>query len=59
MQNIPYLDSTFFVFIISIIDGMETLDALEKINEKNRPLEHVRIQSITIHANPHALIGTK
>jgi peptidyl-prolyl cis-trans isomerase-like 3 len=40
-----------------VIDGFETLDALEKlpVNEKNyRPEVDVRIRSVTIHANPIA-----
>lgn len=40
-----------------VIDGLETLDELEKIpvNEKTfRPLNECRISDITIHANPLA-----
>lgn len=40
-----------------VIDGADsTLDAFEKIpiDEKNRPLQEIRIKSITIHANPIA-----
>lgn len=43
--------------VIRVIDGVDsTLDALEKlpIDEKNRPLQDIRIKSITIHANPIA-----
>jgi peptidyl-prolyl cis-trans isomerase-like 3 len=40
-----------------VIDGMETLDELEKIpvNEKNyKPEYDIRIKSMKIHANPIA-----
>lgn len=40
-----------------VIDGMETLDELEKlqVNPKNfRPLSDTRINDVTIHANPLA-----
>jgi peptidyl-prolyl cis-trans isomerase-like 3 len=40
-----------------VIDGADsTLDAIEKtpIDAKNRPLQEIRIKSITIHANPIA-----
>ncbi|KAB1279434.1 Peptidyl-prolyl cis-trans isomerase-like 3 [Camelus dromedarius] len=40
-----------------VIDGLETLDELEKlpVNEKTyRPLNDVHIKDITIHANPFA-----
>lgn len=40
-----------------VIDGLETLDELEKqpVNEKTfRPLTETRIKDVTIHANPFA-----
>jgi len=40
-----------------VIDGLETLDDLEKlpVNEKTyRPLTEVQIKNVTIHANPIA-----
>ena len=43
--------------ICRVIDGLETLDDLEKlpVNEKTyRPLTEVRIKNATIHANPIA-----
>ena len=43
--------------ICRVIDGLETLDDLEKlpVNEKTyRPLTEVRIKNVTIHANPIA-----
>eukprot|EP00842_Homolaphlyctis_polyrhiza_P006213 jgi/Hompol1/6593/HPOL_003154-RA len=51
----PHLDSKYTVFG-KVIDGMDTLDALEKlpVDASNRPLQDVRIQSVTIHANPIA-----
>jgi len=45
-----------FIFF-RVIDGLETLDDLEKlpVNEKTyRPLTEVRIKNVTIHANPIA-----
>jgi len=51
-----HLDLKYTVFG-RVIDGMETLDELEKlpVNEKNfRPINDVRIQGVTIHANPVA-----
>ena len=50
------LDGKYTVFG-RVIDGMETLDDLEKlsVNEKTyRPERDVRIQHVTIHANPLA-----
>ncbi|KAI9017322.1 peptidylprolyl isomerase-like protein-like 3 [Gaertneriomyces semiglobifer] len=51
----PHLDSKYTVFG-KVIDGWETLDALEKVSvdEKSRPIQDVKIRSITIHANPIA-----
>jgi peptidyl-prolyl cis-trans isomerase-like 3 len=40
-----------------VIDGWETLDELEKlpVKEKSyRPLTDIKLQSVTIHANPIA-----
>lgn len=40
-----------------VIDGLETLEQLEKlpVNPKNyKPLAEIRINNITIHANPLA-----
>ena len=36
-----------------VIDGMDTLDLLEKVevNHKHRPVKEVRLQNVTIHAN--------
>lgn len=51
-------DTEQFCFSSRVIDGLETLDELEKlpVNEKTyRPLNDVHIKDITIHANPFAL----
>jgi peptidyl-prolyl cis-trans isomerase-like 3 len=39
-----------------VIDGWEALSSIERTpcNEKNRPLNDVRIENLTIHANPLA-----
>ncbi|XP_041482174.1 peptidyl-prolyl cis-trans isomerase-like 3 isoform X3 [Lytechinus variegatus] len=52
----PHLDMKYTI-IGKVIDGLESLDELEKlrINEKNfRPLTECRIKTVTIHANPIA-----
>ncbi|RKO92628.1 peptidyl-prolyl cis-trans isomerase-like 3, partial [Blyttiomyces helicus] len=51
----PHLDSKYTVFG-KVIDGLETLDSLERIpvDEKNRPTKEIRLRSVTIHANPLA-----
>jgi hypothetical protein len=58
MQSTPFLESIFVLLklIFRVIDGLEVLDDLEKVpvDAKSRPLSEVKIQSITIHANPVA-----
>ncbi|OAD79826.1 hypothetical protein PHYBLDRAFT_14803, partial [Phycomyces blakesleeanus NRRL 1555(-)] len=52
----PHLDTKYTIFG-KVIDGADTtLDAIEKmpVDEKNRPIQEVRIRSVTIHANPIA-----
>lgn len=52
----PHLDMKYTI-IGKIIDGLEVLDELEKVpvNEKNfRPISEVKLNSVTIHANPIA-----
>ncbi|KAL7646925.1 UNVERIFIED_CONTAM: hypothetical protein RMT77_002182 [Armadillidium vulgare] len=52
----PHLDLKYTVFA-KVIDGFDALDQLEKINvnPKNyKPLTEVRLNNITIHANPLA-----
>ena len=46
----------FGVELNRVIDGFETLDAIEKVpvGKKNRPLTDIILESITIHANPLA-----
>jgi len=54
--RLPHLDTKYTIFG-KVIDGADTtLDALEKlpVDEKYRPIQDVRIYSITIHANPLA-----
>ncbi|TPX47385.1 hypothetical protein SeMB42_g03327 [Synchytrium endobioticum] len=50
-----HLDAKYSIFG-RVIDGFDTLDALEKVSvdEKNRPVQDVSIKSIIIHANPLA-----
>ncbi|KAJ3142850.1 Peptidyl-prolyl cis-trans isomerase-like 3 [Geranomyces variabilis] len=50
-----HLDSKYTVFA-KVIDGFDSLDSLEKVpvDEKSRPLQDVRIRTVTIHANPIA-----
>ncbi|KAI8371441.1 cyclophilin-like protein [Radiomyces spectabilis] len=52
----PHLDTKYTVFG-KVIDGADsTLDAIEKVpvDEKYRPIQEVRVRSVTIHANPIA-----
>nr|XP_033339043.1 peptidyl-prolyl cis-trans isomerase-like 3 [Megalopta genalis] len=52
----PHLDLKYTLFG-KVIDGMETLEQLEKlpVNPKNyKPLTETRITSVTVHANPLA-----
>ena len=51
----PTLDLKYTVFG-KVIDGFETLEKLEKVpvDAKYRPKDEVRLQSVTIHANPLA-----
>ncbi|KAJ8571620.1 hypothetical protein ON010_g5213 [Phytophthora cinnamomi] len=56
----PHLNNVYTVFG-KVIDGMDTLDAMEKtpVDAKNRPLKEIVIKSVTIHANPIADIRSK
>ena len=51
----PHLNSVYSC-VGKVIDGMETLDAMEKVpvNAKHRPVKDIQISSVTIHANPLA-----
>ncbi|CAA7269581.1 unnamed protein product [Cyclocybe aegerita] len=52
----PHLDGKHTIFG-KVIDGADsTLDAIERVpvNNKNRPLNEIKLTSVTIHANPIA-----
>eukprot|EP00598_Pedospumella_elongata_P003200 CAMPEP_0184972948 /NCGR_PEP_ID=MMETSP1098-20130426/4869_1 /TAXON_ID=89044 /ORGANISM="Spumella elongata, Strain CCAP 955/1" /LENGTH=148 /DNA_ID=CAMNT_0027495351 /DNA_START=112 /DNA_END=558 /DNA_ORIENTATION=+ len=52
----PHLNNKYTVFA-QIIDGIDILDALEKVpvvGKKSKPEQDIRIEEITIHANPLA-----
>eukprot|EP01036_Dinobryon_divergens_P030593 gene30593-39862_t len=51
----PHLNNQYTIFG-QVIDGLEVLDAMEKVpvGKKNRPLADIKIESIVIHANPLA-----
>lgn len=56
MQGISH-NSFLLFFSPRVIDGLDTLDELEKlpVNEKTfRPLNDVHVKDVTIHANPFA-----
>ena len=51
----PHLDNNYTVFG-KVIDGFDALAAIERVpcNDKHRPLSEVRLEHLTIHANPLA-----
>lgn len=51
----PHLNGVYPVFA-KVIDGMDVLSTLENepVEEKNRPIKDIIIESVTIHANPIA-----
>jgi peptidyl-prolyl cis-trans isomerase-like 3 len=51
----PHLNGKYTIFG-QVIDGMEVLDRMEKVptGANDRPLQEMKIQSCTIHANPLA-----
>ena len=55
MAAAPHLDGKNTVFG-RLLEGWDTLDKIEEIpvDKKNRPQESVKIESVTIHANPVA-----
>lgn len=50
-------DVYIYCLFSRVIDGFETLDAMEKVpvGKKNRPLADIRLERVTIHANPLAV----
>lgn len=52
-RSAPCADYTIFG---KVIDGWDALSAIERTpcNEKHRPLTEIRLEHITIHANPLA-----
>jgi len=50
-----HLDNKYTVFG-KVIDGFDTLEEIEKVpvDEKHRPLEPIKLNNVTIHANPIA-----
>lgn len=53
--KLPHLDGRVTIFG-RVIDGHGTLDSLERlvVDERDRPVREVRIERVTIHANPMA-----
>ena len=51
----PHLDGKNTVFG-RVLEGWDTLDKMEagQVDKKNRPQEPIRIESVTMHANPLA-----
>ncbi|ODN78342.1 peptidyl-prolyl cis-trans isomerase-like 3 [Cryptococcus amylolentus CBS 6039] len=49
------LDGKYSIFG-KVIDGFEVLDTMERtpVNPKNRPLQEIRLERVTVHANPIA-----
>lgn len=52
----PHLNGKYTI-LGQVIDGNDTLDKMEKITvgAADRPLQDIRLKSVTIHANPIAL----
>ena len=57
LETLRLINTNYATVIIGrVIDGMDTLDAMEKapVDAKNRPLKEIVIKSVTMHANPIA-----
>lgn len=54
-DKLPHLNNVNTVFA-KVIHGFDTLDSMErtKVNEKDRPIIDIKIERVTIHANPIA-----
>ncbi|GAB7361619.1 hypothetical protein MBLNU230_g1671t1 [Neophaeotheca triangularis] len=55
LSEAPHLDGKNTVFG-RVLEGWEVLDRMEgtEVDKKNRPKEGIRIQKVTVHANPLA-----
>lgn len=51
----PHLNNKYTI-VGQVIDGFEVLDAMERVpvGKKNRPINEITLESVTIHANPLA-----
>ncbi|PPQ76452.1 hypothetical protein CVT26_012964 [Gymnopilus dilepis] len=51
----PHLDGKHTIFG-KVIDGFDALEAMERVpvNNKNRPLNEIKLTGVTIHSNPIA-----
>ncbi len=49
-------DAPFNAVFGHVIDGLDTLDRMEKIpsDAKDRPKQEIKLERVTIHANPLA-----
>lgn len=56
MEIIQFLESKSHVIYSRVIDGFDTLDLIEQVevNNKNKPIEPIKIINVHIHANPIA-----
>jgi len=54
-DKLPYLDKKYTIFG-RVINGFDVLDNVEaaQVNDKNKPVDNIRLERITIHANPLA-----
>jgi peptidyl-prolyl cis-trans isomerase-like 3 len=56
METIQFLESKSHLIYGRVIDGFDTLDAMERleVDNKNKPIDPIKIVNIQIHANPLA-----